>query len=98
MKVLCIDENFRDDGVKYDFPTPVCGGEYNVISCGFREKQSRVEGNILFTEPAGIYYILREFSDMEIHSSHFAILPDTTADEMAEATRESIVNQETQLK
>lgn len=97
MRVLCINEEWRNDGVKYDFPTPVFGVEYYAFSCAYRKKETRADhaNRIVATSQAGVYYSLRGFDKHEFHAINFAILPDATAEEMHEETRESIVNIET---
>lgn len=95
MRVLCVDEKFRDDNKQHPFPTPKCGEEYNVIGCRYYPEE-------IFTDelgqrvrnPAGIYYRLREFNNRVYHEMHFSTLPDASADEMRESERESIVNLE----
>jgi hypothetical protein len=54
------------------------------------------EGEVAEVAEEGTYYILAGFPEwFYYHHELFAILPDTTADQMQEENRESIINIET---
>lgn len=99
MKVICINEDWRDDGKSYDFATPVFGSEQEVISCAYRERQDTTDPKhgTTFTSRAGVYYELRGFPGLEFHAMNFAILPDTDAEQINQEQKEAIINIETPL-
>jgi hypothetical protein len=84
MNVICVQQLFSHPSNTYNPPMPEVGSEYVVID------EVRHGGFDL--------YVLAGFpSDCGYVKSGFATLPDSTADEMAEESREAIVNLETVL-
>lgn len=96
MRVLCINEEWRDDKKKYRHETPVFGGEYTVVNCRYCKKEQYIDmkEREIIRHPAGVYYRLSGFKGFEYHAGNFATLPDQTAEEMSEENRESIANLE----
>lgn len=87
-KLLCVKSpngaEFLDGTETDDFTTIIVGNEYVAY------------GTMTFDD--GVYYQLLGFQPGEIyHSDLFAVLPDKTADEMADVEHEAIVNIETVL-
>jgi len=94
MKVLCINDAWilHNHNV---CETPVFMQEYEVI--GHRDIPLD-HGQYGVPLMEGRYYKLAGLNpDRGFHQSNFAILPDTTADEMAEQTHEAIINIETPI-
>lgn len=87
-KLLCVQSpngaEYLDGRETDDFTTIMVGNEYAAYN------------TMAFDD--GVYYQLLGFDPGEIyHSDLFAILPDQTADEMAEVEKEAITNLETVL-
>lgn len=81
MKVICVKPFKSPDHNCENDPEPKVGDIDIVVN-------SKVKyGNT--------FYKLERFSGNAYRADHFATLPDSTADEMAEESREAIVNLET---
>lgn len=82
LKVKCINDKWVAAPNCEEAPRPVFNQEYTVVETKML--------NFVMS------HILVEFGDgYGYRTSHFATLPDETADEMAEESREAIVNLET---
>ena len=81
MNVMCIDENWQPSHGCENAARPICGNTYTVL-------EAKTIGWL-------DVYVLNELGDEYAYKqSHFATLPDSTADEMQEAQHEAIVNLE----
>jgi hypothetical protein len=79
---MCIKDNLDASDSAKGGPMPVFMGEYTILET--HDYKGRA------------FYALVEFGDFYLYySDHFATLPDSTADEMQEESREAIVNLET---
>lgn len=84
MTVVCINDNWVPDPDATGKPCPNIGD--NDMVTDTIEKVGRA------------FYILERFGDKRgFLTSHFVDLPDATADEMQDETREAIANLETEL-
>lgn len=82
MRVICVKKPRIGDDGRTDHPGPEVGDEDIVIGNG--------------TKHGKLYYKLGRFPRRYGYlSSYFATLPDSTADEMAEESKEAIINSET---
>lgn len=95
MKVICINEKWTDDG-SLEPEAPVFNEECLVTSCQYFDENIYDRGEILVCNPAGIWYRLRGYKH-QYHASNFAILPDKSADEMSQESKEAIINIEQPL-
>lgn len=95
MTVLCIDEKWRGDGKPTPQDAPVFNEQCLVTDCRYYEQEIVTYGGISFLNAPGIYYRLSGYKH-QYHASHFAIIPEQSADEMSEEKREAIINIETQ--
>lgn len=90
MRVLCINENWIDNRTSSP-EDPVFNQECEVTSCEYLDEENVFEGGAWYIEPAGIWYRLRGYQ-CQYHASAFAILPEQSADEMSEESKEAIIN------
>lgn len=93
MKVLCINkEPWKRDNLCKDSLKPEYLGVYLVVEALHTNGYEKEDGYVA----AGIWYRLAGFENY-YHSSFFIQLPEPSADEMAEAEKESIINIETAI-
>lgn len=89
MRVLCINNDCYDIGdLPFGPDDPQIGDECTVIESCIGYSESGIESPC---------YELEGYSPWVYDQRNFATLPDNTADEMAEESREAIVNLETVL-
>lgn len=90
MRVLCINEQWTSMEGMNDTPSPVFNELCDVRDVRYFKEEITIVGNIRYREIEGVYYKLTGYKSW-FHSSNFATLPDQTADEMSEESKEAIV-------
>lgn len=84
MRVLCINENWRDDGV-YEPDSPICGSVYTVIDVEYHKEEVReVTATHEMVALEGIWYQLLEFKKDIFHSCNFSTIPPVEESELIE--------------
>lgn len=92
MHVLCINEKWTKPECSKNKPSPICGNEYVVSDVAYVPPGSHIH-DVRLTP--GIYYRLVGFEpNRGFHESHFATLPEASAEQMESEVKEGIVNLE----